>query len=347
MFLSLSQNKQKSDTTQENIPFPAPQNPTFTFIDLFAGIGGFRIALQNLGGKCVFSSEIDKYAQQTYEANFGEKPFGDITLEETKSHIPKTFDILCGGFPCQAFSIAGNRKGFEDTRGTLFFEIAEIARRHTPKVIFLENVKNLLTHDEWNTFRVIQETLQDLGYNVKYKILNASHFWLPQNRERVYIVALRKNIKANFSFPLPTHIPISLEEILEKIPNISPIHRDDVKIYKEISNEYTLFDMLHTPNKPLQIGKVNKGGQWERIYHPKGHAITLSAYGWWVGAKTGLYYINHQIRRLTPRECARAQGFPDIFLLNPSQSQCYKQFGNSVALVLIQTIGKNIISQLV
>jgi len=140
--------------------------------------------MQNLGGKCVFSSEIDKYARQTYEANFGEVPFGDITLEETKAQIPKKFDILCGGFPCQAFSIAGRKLGFEDTRGTLFFEIAEIVKKHKPKAVFLENVKNLVSHDKGKTLRVILNILEnELNYQVSYKVLNASHFCLPQNRD--------------------------------------------------------------------------------------------------------------------------------------------------------------------
>lgn len=142
------------------VPFPPVKNPKFTFIDLFAGIGGFRLALQNLGGKCVFTSEWDKEAKKTYNANFGEVPFGDITKESTKAYIPDEFDILCAGFPCQAFSIAGNRKGFADTRGTLFFDIEEIVNKHRPKVIFLENVKNLVSHDKGNTFKTIVDVLE-------------------------------------------------------------------------------------------------------------------------------------------------------------------------------------------
>ena len=149
----------------ENVPFPTPQNYSFKFIDLFAGIGGFRLAMQNLGGKCVFTSEWDKQAQKTYRANFGETPFGDITKEETKQYIPDGFDVLCAGFPCQAFSIAGNRKGFADTRGTLFFDIEQIIVKHKPKVVFLENVKNLVSHDNGNTFKTIISVLEDkLGY---------------------------------------------------------------------------------------------------------------------------------------------------------------------------------------
>jgi len=328
-----------------NIALLTPKNPSFTFIDLFAGIGGFRIALQNLGGKCVFSSEIDKYAQQTYLANFGELPYGDITLAETKEHIPKNFDVLCGGFPCQAFSIAGNRLGFEDTRGTLFFEIAKIVKKHRPKAIFLENVKNLISHDKGNTLRVILNVLEkELRYKVSYKVLNASHFGLPQNRERVYIVGFRDDIQQKFSFPTPINTKTSLDSILEKNPQISLVERSDIEIYKEIDEQNNLFGKQELPNKPIQIGKVNKGGQGERIYHPIGHSITLSAYGGGVGAKTGLYFINGKIRKLSPRECARLQGFPDNFILPSSTNIAYKQLGNSVAIKVVEAIAKEIIS---
>jgi len=327
-----------------NTPFPTPDNPSFTFIDLFAGIGGFRIALENLGGKCVFSSEIDKYAGQTYLANFGELPHGDITLEETKQHIPKNFDVLCGGFPCQAFSIAGHRRGFEDARGTLFFDIAEIVKKHRPKVVFLENVKNLVAHDKGKTLRVILRILaQELRYKVSYQVLNASNFGLPQNRERIYIVGFREDIQQNFSFPRPTNTQISLENVLENNPQISFIDRNDIEIYKEIHVQNNLFGKQELPNKPIQIGKVNKGGQGERIYHPIGHAITLSAYGGGIGSKTGLYYIDGKIRKLTPRECARIQGFPDNFVLPNSKNIAYKQFGNSVAIKVVQAICFNIL----
>jgi len=324
-----------------NIPFPTPSDPTVTFIDLFAGIGGFRIAMQNLGGKCIFSSEIDKYAQQTYLANFGELPHGDITLAETKKHIPKSFDILCGGFPCQPFSVSGKMKGFEDTRGTLFFEIAEIVKKHRPKAIFLENVKNLVSHDKGKTLSVILRILEtELNYKVSYQVLNASHFGLPQNRERIYIVGFREDIQQNFSFPRPTNTRISLENVLENNPQISFIERSDIEIYKEIDTQNKLFGKQELPNKPIQIGKVNKGGQGERIYHPIGHAITLSAHGGGIGSKTGLYYIDGKIRKLTPRECARVQGFPDNFVLPSSKNSAYKQLGNSVAINVITDVGK-------
>jgi len=191
------------------VPFPAPEHPKFTFIDLFAGIGGFRIAFQNLGGKCVYSSEFDAKAQESYLANYGEMPFGDITKESTKSYIPKEFDILCGGFPCQAFSLAGRRLGFKDeTRGTLFFEIEAILRRHQPKAFFLENVKGLAIHDKGRTLKTILEHLDDAGYDVvPPQILNAMDYGVPQHRERIYIIGFRKDLGINvadFHYPEPT-----------------------------------------------------------------------------------------------------------------------------------------------
>lgn len=309
----------------------------YTFIDLFAGIGGFHIALSSFGASCVFASEWDKYAADTYEANFNRRPLGDIT-QINEIDIPK-HDILCAGFPCQSFSISGKQKGFDDIRGSLFFDIARIINFHKPRVIFLENVKNLVKHDEGRTLKTIIETLEKLDYKVFTKTLNSSHFGLPQNRERIYIVAFSKVIDSNdFSFPNPTNEPISVENILEENPvDVKFIERDDIEIYKNYTFQDTLFGRTEI-NKPLQIGKVNKGGQGERIYDIRGHAITLSAHGGGIGAKTGLYYINGKIRRLTPRECARVQGFDEDFKINKNNSQAYKQFGNSVSINVLQRI---------
>lgn len=307
-------------------------NRNFTFIDLFAGIGGFHLALSSVGGKCVFASEWDNHASQTYYQNFGIKPFGDITQINEKN-IPN-HDILCAGFPCQAFSISGKQKGFEDIRGTLFFDIARIVEYHQPKVLFLENVKNLIRHDNGNTLTTIQNTLEKLNYNVFSKVLNTSNFGLPQNRERIYIVAFHKSLYIDdFDFPNPINKQVCLEDFLEENPTQAKIiERNDINIYKELFGK----DVLE--NKPIQIGKVNKGGQGERIYHPSGHAITLSAYGGGVGSKTGLYLIDGKIRKLSPRECARIQGFPDDFKINESLTQSYKQFGNSVSVNVLQYI---------
>lgn len=310
----------------------------YTYIDLFAGIGGFHLALSSFGAKCVFASEWDKHAAETYEQNFEIKPKGDIT-KISEDEIPN-HDILCGGFPCQAFSISGKQKGFDDIRGTLFFDIARIVKKHSPKVLFLENVKNLAKHDEGKTLTTIIKTLEELNYNVFTKIFNASNFGLPQNRERVYIVAFSKNINSeDFQFPNPSNEQICLNDILEDKPiNAKIIDRPDIEIYKDYAKTNSLFEEVELLNKPIQIGKVNKGGQGERIYHPHGHAVTLSAYGGGVGSKTGLYLINGQIRKLSPRECARIQGFPDSFILNKIDSQSYKQFGNSVSVNVLQKI---------
>ncbi len=202
-----------------DVPFPAPKEPKFKFIDLFAGIGGFRIALQSLGGKCVFTSEWDFQAKKTYQANFGELPFGDITKEQTKKFIPDNFDLLCAGFPCQAFSIAGKRGGFEDTRGTLFFEVAEIIKRKRPKAFFLENVKGLFSHDKGKTLKTILSVLRnDLGYYVPDpQVLNAKDFGVPQNRERVFIVGFRGDLGIeSFEYPSPTNKDVTFEDVKEE-----------------------------------------------------------------------------------------------------------------------------------
>lgn len=310
----------------------------YNFIDLFAGIGGFHLALNSFGAKCIFASEWDKYAKQTYQENFKIQPLGDITQINEKE-IP-AHDILCGGFPCQAFSVSGKQKGFEDTRGTLFFDIARIVNHHKPKVLFLENVKNLAKHDNGKTLTTILNTLQELDYNVFTKVLNTSHFGLPQNRERIYIIAFHQSIDSKtFKFPIPPNNPVCLENILENNPEKAKIiKRNDIEIYKNYVASTSLFSEMELLNKPIQIGKVNKGGQGERIYHPLGHAITLSAYGGGVGSKTGLYLINGKIRKLSPRECARVQGFPDDFKINNIDTQAYKQFGNSVSVNVLQHI---------
>ncbi len=310
----------------------------YRFIDLFAGIGGFHYALKSFGAECVFASEIDKKASETYELNHRLKPFGDIT-QIKEQDIPK-HDILCGGFPCQAFSISGKQKGFEDTRGTLFFDIARIINHHKPKIVLLENVKNFVRHDKGNTLNIVVKTLEDMNYTVYYEVLNTSNFGLPQNRERIYIVAFN-NLEFSipkFYFPKKNLIS-SLENILEKEPNDGKIiYREDVVFYKQYQPVKNIFGQIDLPNKPIQIGKVNKGGQGERIYHSLGHSITLSAYGGGVGSKTGLYKIGEKIRKLSPRECARLQGFPEDFIFPKSTSQAHKQFGNSVSINVLQYI---------
>lgn len=307
-----------------------------TFIDLFAGIGGFRIALESFGAKCVFSSEIDIYAKETYQANFGEEPCGDIT--KIKSEEIPAHDILCAGFPCQPFSISGKQKGFEDTRGTLFFEIARITEYHKPKVLILENVRNLVRHNNGKTFSYMLRALSELGYNVFYKVLNAGDYGVPQSRERVYIICFRKDLQIkDFAFPNPIANKVYLKDIL--LPD------KDTDKYVIVRNDIVIFNKYVKECKPLpiRIGTINKGGQGERIYSPLGHAITLSAYGGGAGAKTGAYLVNGRVRKLAPRECALVQGFPDEFIIPVSDNQAYKQFGNSVAVPVLLAILNEIV----
>ncbi|MBA7598103.1 IS1595 family transposase ISCco3 [subsurface metagenome] len=315
-----------------------------TFIDLFSGIGAFRIALESFGAKCVFSSEIDKHCKFVYKMNFGETPEDNI-IKIKVQNIPK-HTILCAGFPCQAFSISGKQRGFKDTRGTLFFDIVRIAEYHKPKIIFLENVKNFERHDKGNTLKIIKYALNDIGYDVFHKVLNASLFGVPQKRERIYILGFRKDLKIkNFTFPLPIKKYIKLKDVLlpdSKTKNYI-INRKDISFKKEIAIKIDLYG--NYPLKPIRVGTVNKGGQGERIYHECGHAITLSAYGGGIGAKTGLYLINGKVRKLAPRECAIIMGFPNTFKINPSDSQAFKQFGNSIVIDVLQAIILKIIKK--
>ncbi|MFA7254556.1 MAG: DNA (cytosine-5-)-methyltransferase [Candidatus Omnitrophota bacterium] len=310
-----------------------------TFIDLFAGIGGFRSALESFGAKCVFSSEWDKYAAKTYKENFGEEPAGDITKIKAEN-MPK-HNILCGGFPCQAFSISGKQHGFSDARGTLFFDVARIADFHKPEVLFLENVKNLVKHDDGKTLKTIYRILDEIGYDVFHDVLNASYFGVPQKRERVYFVCFRKNLKIkNFEFPKPTYTLVSLKDIAEPEAATKDFHllRDDIKLAKKAISQRMLLNP--NPCRPIRVGIINKGGQGERIYSEEGHAITLSAYGGGAAGKTGAYLINGHIRQLTPRECLRVLGFQEAFHFpkGTTTHQAYKQCGNSVVVPVIKKI---------
>ncbi|ELA09136.1 DNA-cytosine methyltransferase [Moraxella macacae 0408225] len=308
------------------------------FIDLFAGIGGFHTALASFGAKCVFACEWDMHASKTYHANYGILPFGDITKID-EAAIP-AHHILCAGFPCQAFSISGKQQGFDDVRGTLFFEIARIVKHHQPKLILLENVKNFIKHNNQNTLKTVLKILDELNYQVFYQVLNASDFGLPQNRERVYFVCFRKDIfNGKFSFPQKISQSVALQDFLQPNPSDAKIvMRDDMIFNKDFKPNRDMFGNVILPNRPIQIGIVNKGGQGERIYHTLGHAITLSAYGGGVGSKTGLYKVGDTVRKLSPRECARIQGFDDNFKIISSSAQAYQQFGNSVAVNVLKAI---------
>lgn len=308
------------------------------FIDLFCGIGGFRQALSSYGAKCVFSSEWDEAACKVYERNYNEKPYGDITKIDEKD-VPE-HSILCAGFPCQPFSISGNRKGFEDARGTLFFDIIRIAMCKKPKVMFLENVKNLRGHDGGKTMETILRLIDEAGYDCWWNVLSSSNYGIPQQRERLYFVCFRKDLNVEkFEFPHPkkeTKCVIDILDDDEEAISSAIIKRDDIVMFEEK-------DKVERKNKPIRVGTVNKGGQGERIYSPYGVGITLSAYGGGAGAKTGLYYINNNVRRLTPRECARMQGFPDDFIIDENKNTAYKQFGNSVSIDVLQYIVGSII----
>lgn len=303
----------------------------YTFIDLFAGIGGFHIALESMGGKCVYANEWDKYAQEVYKENFKILPEGDITKVNEKD-IPN-HDIVCAGFPCQAFSISGKRLGFNDSRGTLFFDVARIVKEKRPKVVFMENVKNFSTHDNGRTLAVIKATMNELGYSFHYNVLNAVDYGIPQKRERIYMVCFRDDINDKyFSFPKPFKLTRHVEDFLlddfftkDLIVNRSDIFYNDI-----VDNTYS--------DKSIRLGIVNKGGQGERIYSAKGIAITFSAYGGGVFAKTGGYLINGKPRKLHPRECARLMGYPDTFKLSSNKNQAYKQLGNSVVVDVLQYI---------
>ena len=303
----------------------------YTFIDLFAGLGGFRLALESFGAKCVYSSEWDKAVQEVYYKNFNVMPDGDITKVDEKN-IP-VHDILCAGFPCQAFSISGKQRGFDDSRGTLFFDVARIVRYHKPKIIFLENVKNFAAHDNGNTLKVVVTTLEELGYNVYYKVLNSVDYGIPQKRERIYIVCFRKDIdNKKFTFPTKSKLEKHVIDFLEENPDVTIYNEKKYPIIYngKLDNEFS--------NKMIRLGIVNKGGQGERIYSIKGIAATLSAYGGGVFAITGGYLVNGIVRRLSPRECARIMGYPDTYKITNNKTEAYKQFGNSVVIDVLQYI---------
>lgn len=331
--------------------FPVCDNPKFTFIDLFAGIGGFRMAFQNLGGKCVFSSEWDEQAKKTYFANYGEVPFGDITKESTKNLIPRDFDILCAGFPCQAFSLAGRRLGFEETRGTLFFDVAEILRRYQPKAFFLENVKGLVIHDKGRTLKTILNTLDEVGYVVPDpEIINAMYFGVPQHRERIFIVGFRKDLginKNDFNYP-------EQREVTKRWIDVREEKAVPAKYY--LSTQYIQTLINH---KARHEAKGHGFGYDIIPDDGIAHAIVVGG----MGRESNLVIdfrqtdltpttrikgeVNRQgWRKMTPREWARLQGYPDTFEIVVADASAYKQFGNSVAVPAIQATAEQILKTL-
>lgn len=319
----------------------------FTFIDLFAGIGGFRIALNKIGGECVFSSDIDLGCQKTYLENFGDLPFGDITKADPEAlHF---HDILCGGFPCQPFSICGLKRGFEDTRGTLFFNVMQIVKAKSPQVVFLENVKHLKYHDGGRTLKIILKSLQNEGYFVEWKILNSKDFGLPQNRERIIIIGT-KNQPFNFA-NLQTKPSLKIKDILES---------DEGNFNYLKPEEYTILDkslwkkqasgliFCGYRNKSIRtkgtrpntqhLSRVHK--QPNRIYHIDGTHPTIPSQ-----EVSGRFFIydGQKVRKLTIKECFRLQGFPDDYKRVSSIGNQYKQIGNSVAIPMIEAIAKELV----
>lgn len=308
-----------------NVPFPAPENPKFTFIDLFAGIGGIRIPFDEMGYQCVFSSEWDAKACKTYFANFGTLPFGDIT-KISAERIPK-HDVLLAGFPCQAFSIMGKMQGFADTRGTMFFEIERILNYHKTPFILLENVKQLVGHDGGRTFKVILERLEQLGYHVKWQVLNALDFGLPQKRERVIIVGFLDQTDCEaFSFEIP-HTPYNLADILEPDEDVDP----------------KLFASDHIIAKRQE---KTKGKQiiYPSIWH-ENKAGNISVLDYSCALRTGAsynYLLVNGVRRPTSRELLRLQGFPEKYKIVVSHQDIRRQTGNSVAVPMIRMVAQKI-----
>jgi len=333
-------------------PFQHQQMPKFKFIDLFAGIGGFRMAMQNLGGECVFSSEIDEQARKTYYANYGDVPFGDITKESTKNCIPEGFDVLCAGFPCQAFSLAGKRLGFADeTRGTLFFDVAEILRRYQPKAFFLENVKGLVIHDKGRTFKTILKTLDEVGYIVPDpEIVNAMYFGVPQHRERIYIVGFRKDLgisKEEFAYPKQKEVTKKWIDVREENPvpakyYLSTTYIDTLKRHKArhaAKGHGFGYDII--PNDGIAhaivVGGMGRESNLVIDFRQKDLTPTTRIKG----------EVNKQgWRKMTPREWARLQGYPDNFKIVVADASAYKQFGNSVAVPAIQATASNLLKVL-
>lgn len=341
-----------------------PEDKHFTFIDLFAGIGGFHQGCMANGGTCVFASEWDQYAQETYRANYPDTPlYGDITLQETKDAIPADFDLLCGGFPCQAFSNAGLKRGFEDTRGTLFYEIAEILQKRRPRVAFLENVRGLISHDHGKTITVILHAITHTGYRCnihqgvidnayadvigghergyvgiiqeecKKMVLKSREFGVPQNRQRIYIVLWRDDLGVDyFHYPRPTYAPTRLGDILEANP----------------AAKYTISDRMWQGHRDRKArNEANGKGFGYCLFTPDSpYASTISARYWKDGSEILIAQRGHNPRTLTPREAVRLQGYPDTFILNRSEKQAYKQAGNSVSVPVIRAVVRAIKDQL-
>lgn len=306
----------------------------FTFIDLFAGIGGFRQALESLGGICVFSSDIDKHARTTYEANYGDTPVGDIKQIDAKDIPP--FNVLCAGFPCQPYSQAGKRKGMADDRGMVFFEITRIVAHHKPEVIFLENVAKLQQHDNGSAFRIIVKSIESLGYNVHYQILTANDFGVAQIRKRLYFVCIRNDLNYSFQFPKPTGNETTVEDYLDsEVDEKFYINDPTICFYKK--------DLEERVNKTCRIGYIGNTSQSRRIYSVKGVTPTFVCQSRGPARGTESYFVDGKVRRLTPKEAARIMGFPENFVFPVSENKALEQIGNTVAIPVVRAIAQEII----
>lgn len=337
---------------EENNIILMPKNAKFTFIDLFAGIGGFRVAMQEMGGKCVFSSEWDEAAKETYFRNYGEVPFGDITKPEIKALIPKHFDVLCAGFPCQPFSNAGLKKGIEDTRGTLFYHIAEILSEHQPKAVLLENVRGLISNDKGRTIQTVLRTITGMGYrcNIPQKlidngpisklkmecskmVLSAKDYGVPQNRPRIYIVLWREGVNIEkFTYPEPEMTKTNVGSILET----------------NVPDQFTISDRLWAGHQRRRIENEQKGNGFGYCLFNENseYTSTISRRYYKDGSEILIEQKGKNPRKLTPREAANLQGFPKEFKLPESNTKAYQQFGNSVAVPVVKKVSEQIVKQI-
>lgn len=307
----------------------------FTFIDLFCGIGGFRQALESVGGTCVFSSDKNKNARLTYQTNYGDTPAGDITKIDAKDIPP--FDVLCGGFPCQSFSLAGKQRGFADPRGQMIFEIIRIAEYHKPKILFLENVANLVRHDCGRTMATILGILEDLGYDVHYQILKANDYGCATIRKRIYFVCFRNDLNVNFSFPEPFESDTAVEDYLEhNVDEHYFLDLDSVTFYKP--------DITERVQDTYRMGYIGNIGQGRRVYSIKGYCPTFVCTSRGPAGGTESYYINGRVRKLTPRECLRIMGFPEDFIFPVPEARAYEQIGNTVCVPVLKAIARQIVA---
>ena len=329
-------------TKIQSIPLDAPlknkprNECRFTQIDLFAGIGGIRQGFQMNGGYTVYASEWDKFAQKTYRINYGEIPDGDIT-QVNENTIPN-HDILLAGFPCQPFSQAGLKKGFNDTRGTLFFDVARILKAKRPKAFLLENVKTLKTNNNGKTISVILNTLNELGYYVPTpQILNAYHFGVPQHRERIIIVGFNKD-----------YLPTNFDEFQYPIGKINKTVKVGNILEKNVPDRFTISDKLYEGHllRKQNHRKKGNGFGFSMFNENSPYTNTISARYYKDGSEALIEQINKNPRMLTPRECARLQGFPENFIIPVSNAQAYKQFGNSVCINVIDAVAKSMLEYL-